>query len=55
MLIFFFECKSKSVLFILPGRTTKHNKLVQFSVCTYVGVLYSLKILPHAYDKHIQT
>ena len=47
MLIFFFfsECKSKSVLFILPGSTTKHNKLVQFPVCTHVGVFYSLEIL----------
>ena len=31
-----------------PGCTTKHNKLVQFPVCAYVGVLFSLEIRPQA-------
>ena len=31
------------------------NKLIQFSVCVNVGVLFSLEIFPQASEKHIQT
>ena len=33
----------------------QQNKVIQFSVCANVGVLYTLDILSQACEKHIQT
>ena len=66
MLVFIiFECKGNARYYTTVGYMNycikycmaahnSHFKLIQFPVCTHVGVLYSSEILPQACEKHIQ-